>query len=155
VKLGRPQRSRFAAHAAALAALVVLSAVLAAVLPEGFPRPAAAHPEASRVIREIVRIQGHLGATPAGVPVQRDVTLLVLADRYEMKVTDFQVFGTTEAPVGAVEPSEIRVQGDRAKLAELAQVSGQRVTILGERRPGSSEIFLLALDLCPPAVAQP
>ena len=135
--------------------LCLVAGVLSAVAPGALPRPAAAHPEASRVIREIVRLQGYFGAAPAGVPLQREVSLLVLADRYALKVTDFQVFGTTEAPVGAVEPNELRVQGDRAKLAEFSKVSGQRVTILGERRPGSSEIFLLSLDLCPPVEVRP
>lgn len=140
----RPGALRRAAFVLGL--LSVFGGVLAVVV-----GPAAAHPEASRVIREIVRLQGTFGAAPASIPVQREVTLLVLADRYPMKVTDWQIFGTAEAPLGATEPNELRIQGDRVKLAEFAEIKGeQRVTILGERRPGSSELFLLALDLCPP-----
>jgi hypothetical protein len=135
------RRDARVAIAAWVAALCLFSALL--------PRPASAHPEAARVIREIVRLQGYFGAVPPGSPVQREVTLLVLADRYSMKVTDWQVFATSEAPPGAVESNELRLQGDRARLADFAKIGSERVTILGERRPGSSEVFLLALDLCP------
>ena len=145
-------RSRRAARRARFARVILLSLCTVAVLATFRPQ-ASAHPQAPLVVREIVRLQGYLGAVPPGLAVQREVTLLALGERHVMKVTDAQVFGTTEAAAPKAEPSEIRLQGDRARLAELAHVGSARVTILGERRPGSSELFLLALDQCPPAPA--
>lgn len=116
----------------------------------GSARPASAHELAPRVVREIVRLQGYVGDLPDGVEPRGELSLQVFAERYDVRVTDWQVFGVTEnAPAGSP-PSELRLQGDRAQLGLLASVADRRITLLGERRPGSSEIFLLALDVCPP-----
>ena len=74
----------------------------------------------------------------------------MFAEHYLVRVTAWQVFSVTEDVAAAGPPAELRLHGDREELAKLAAMSNRRVTILGERRPSSTEVFLLALDACPP-----
>lgn len=113
--------------------------------------PAAAHPQQPVLVREIVRLQGYL-APPRGQEVPHQMLLAVHGERYRLHVTEFQVLRSAGpgAPQDDAPPAELRLEGDRRLLAGLASISAQRVTLFGERRPGAAEIFLLALDICPP-----
>ena len=114
---------------------------------------ASAHDEApSRRTRELVRIQGHLGEAPAGIPVARRIELLVLGQERPFFATQWQQFGLGTDPSAAPDAgTRIALQGDRGSLARLGQVRpSQQVTVLAERRQGASDLFLLALDICPP-----
>ena len=65
---------------------------------------------------------------------------------------DWQVFAlvTDQKETIAPMPDTLTVQGTREVLARIAGARGeQRVSILAEHRPGSGEVFVLALDLCP------
>jgi len=126
----------------------LLAAVLAASV---CAPPVAAHDMPRTAVRELVRLQGYFleaGAQAGGetldVEVQGQVRPFRLVDR--------QVFIAVAAagrPAEA-EPARLTLQGTRELLARAAQARpGTRVTLLGERRPGSSEIFLAAVDLCP------
>lgn len=116
---------------------IVLWAALAGHAPE---RPPA---------REIVRLQGHRGAaTDAGGGTALVVS--ALGTEHPFVASDLRVFGFTEQasddPVG----QKVVLQGSRELLSRFANARPhQTVTILAERRTGSSELFLLALDVCP------
>jgi hypothetical protein len=139
-------RDRAAARATRLLGLAILVAgglgVAAGV--------ASAHPQTPRIVREMVRLQGTLGEAPSGAPGSREMVLLVFGEHRRLQVTDWRVFATTGEDPRGDPPSEVRLQGDRSELGRLAASSGRRITVLGERRPGSNEIFVLALDVCPP-----
>jgi hypothetical protein len=137
---------------------VLRAVALAALLAMGVAGSvdlASAHPQTPRVLREIVRLQGYLGDPPPGVASSGEMTLVVFSERHRLRVTDWQVFGTSDVAPSEECPSELRLQGDRAQLAGIASLAGRRITLLGERRPGSGEVFLLALDVCPPVAAAP
>ena len=135
-------------HRLVVLALVATMASIAIVV--SYARVASAHNQAPLVVREIVRLQGYLGDLPSGLAARGETTLQVLAERYRVRVTDWQVFSTTENAAVESPPPELRLQGSREDLAKLAAMSNRRITVLAERRPGSTEIFLLALDVCPP-----
>lgn len=98
-------------------------------------------------------MQGHLQAEGSETAPDVDaVEISVNGKALTFHVSDRQVFiavgasGLPERP----EPKEIVVRGQRELLARVAQARPeQRVTLLGERRPGSAELFLAAVDLCP------
>jgi len=121
-------------------ALVVISA------------PAAlAHDTPRTAVREIVRLQGHFEVEPAA-GTGDVVELSVLGKARSFRVGDRQVFITVGAAglVGSGDPRRIVVRGARELLVRLAAATPEQlVTLLGERRPGSSEVFLAAVDLCP------
>src|SRR5512139_1213490 len=124
---------------AALAAVVLLAAAAAP-----------AHDVVSHAVRELVRIQGRPGtaAVPAG---GRQVTFVVLGQRLPFAASEWRVFAfaddTTEKKPEAPEPQLV---GDRGLLRRVSTARpDQRVTILAERRPGSADLFVLAVDRCP------
>ena len=116
------------------------------------PIAAAAHPVAPTTARQVVRIAGHVGLPRTGeTPVAR-VELQVLGRALGLSVGEWQVFAPdgVNASVG-VRPEKIALQGNRAMLASVAGArEDQRVVLLGEQRPGSDDLYLLAVDLCPP-----
>lgn len=127
--------------------------VLALALGATWPAVAAAHQPARTAAREIVRIQGRRGVAPAGVAVVREVVLVALGQEHRFSATDWQRFGFGDeaAAAPAEERPRLVLQGKREQLAHFAAARPeQTVTILAERRPGSADLFLLALDLCPP-----
>jgi hypothetical protein len=133
---------------AALAGAVVLAA---AVTARGHTPPRMA-------TRELVRIQGYRTKT-AGAGVQRRLVLTALGVEQSFAATDFQVFGFSDAPPpGAATPSatpttpeHFVLQGSREVLTRFAAARPQQtVTLLAEHRPGSTNLFVLTLDLCPP-----
>jgi len=132
-----------------LGALVV-AAVLAA-LPD--PPAVGAHEPTRPRAREILRAQGYLGKPPAGAPALRTVELAVLGETRHLHATEWRRYAAEEnrEPVEIEEPARITVQGARADLQRLKKARPeQRVTLLAERRAGSTDLFLLGLDLCPP-----
>jgi len=99
-------------------------------------------------VREFVRLQGTVradGDAPAG-----RLHLTVLGTTHPFAATAHDVYGLTPdatAPPGA----SYALQGPRPLLTRLAAARpDQTVTILAEHRPGSTDLFVLALDLCPP-----
>jgi hypothetical protein len=98
--------------------------------------------------RELVRLQGHRrtgGDAPAG-----RVELTALGSPHPFAATAHAVYGL--APEAAGPPAaRYTLQGPRQLLARFtAARPEQTVTILAEHRPGSADLFVLALDLCPP-----
>ncbi|MGD9762181.1 MAG: hypothetical protein AB7V27_00510 [Candidatus Binatia bacterium] len=113
---------------------------------------AAGHTASSAGTREVVRLQGNRLSAPTPVAAQRLVNLVVLGQPLPFAAADWRVFGFGEARAAeaAADPRELTLQGDRSQLHRIASARPeQRITILAERRPGSAELFLLAVDLCP------
>lgn len=139
--------SKFTRTEAARALLIALAWLVA------LATPALAH-EASRMTsREIVRLAGWFGPPPAdAAKTVREVKVTVQGKERVLHATDWQVYALAvdqKTPV-APAPESVVLQGNRADLAALAAARPeQRVAILGERRPGHGELFLLAVDLCP------
>ena len=130
-------------------ALAALIAVIAAVLPLG---PAAAHNLAPQPLREMLRIQGYKAPAPPGAAVTRELTMIVLGQPVRFAATEWRVFAffDSSAQTPPAEPAQVLVQGERPMLHNItAARPDQRITILAERRPGSSDLFVLAVDLCP------
>lgn len=131
-------------HRLVNAAVVAASLVAAA---------AVAHDVTPQPVRELVRIQGFKAPAPAGTQVAREVDLVVLGQPVHFAATDWRTFAFFDpkaAPTPA-EPSQVTLQGERSHLHSIiAARPEQRVTILAERRPGSANVFVLTVDLCPP-----
>lgn len=133
-------------------ARVLLLAAAAAVSLAG--AAAQAHPPPRTAERELVRVQGYRTAGPVA-GAGRQLVLKALGSEHQFAATDWQVFGFAEEDKRAT-PTPVRaqeryaLQGSRDVLRRLATARpDQLVTILAERRPGSTELFVLALDLCP------
>lgn len=112
-----------------------------------------AHVPETKPDREIVRVQGYLGTRPATVTLVGEMVLNVLGTDHPFYLTAWQPFSLrTEAqPEPAPPASRLALQGERSDLAKVAAARAeQRVTILGERHPGAGDLFLLAVDFCPP-----
>jgi hypothetical protein len=128
---------------------IALVALAAAMLPLN---SAAAHNLAPPPLREMLRIQGYKVPAPAGTEVARELTLIVLGQQVRFAATEWRVFAffDTAGQTPAPEPPQLLVQGERPILHNItAARPDQRITILAERRPGSSDLFALAVDLCP------
>lgn len=127
--------------------LVVLAAVLSCRA-----GAARAHEPQRLNAREIVRLAGTFGDAPQGVKNVRDVAVTAQGRERTLHATDWQVYALVvdqNAPV-APAPDRVTLQGTREDLARIANARPeQRVALLAERRPGMSELFLLAVDLCP------
>jgi len=111
---------------------------------------AAAHPPPRAGTRDLVRLQGHTGAvTPPSTATP--LTLVALGVERPFAASDVRTFGFADVP--PVEPppgTRFVLQGPRDLLARYAAAGPeQTVTILAEHRPGSSDLFVLTLDLCP------
>lgn len=111
--------------------------------------PAAAHDVAAPAIRELVRLQGRLGsATPA--PGATALTLTVLGRQLAFSADEVRVFAFAAIDQDAKVPPSPQLVGDRSLLRRVSTASPeQRLTILAERRPGSPDLFVLAVDRCP------
>lgn len=107
--------------------------------------------------RELIRIQGQR-TEKAGTGVQRRLVLAALGVEHPFAATDWQVFGFSDSPAPAAAavptpaaPERFVLQGDRELLNRFAAARPeQTVTLLAERRPGSTDLFVLTVDLCPP-----
>lgn len=125
---------------AAVASLAVLLATSAAP----------AHDIVSHAVREMVRIQGRFGTAPAPAG-GRQVTFVVLGQKLPFTASEWRVFAFADAETGGpTEVPEPQLVGDRSILRQVSTARpDQRVTILAERRPGSADLFVLAVDRCP------
>ncbi len=128
---------------------LVLGAVLLVLLSDA--GPAWTHDIPRTAIRELVRLQGHV--RPQGDAASHDVMALSVNGReLSFVVGDRQVFiavGAAGRPTQK-EPVQVVVRGARELLARIAGARpNQRVTLLAERRPGSAEMFVASVDLCP------
>ena len=106
-------------------------------------------------VRELVRLQGWV--RPATEAEKDDVIELSVNGRVlPFVIHDRQVFisvGASGRPAEKESPRVV-VQGTRELLSRIAEATAQqRVTLLGERRPGSAELFVAAVDLCPDVAA--
>lgn len=99
--------------------------------------------------REIVRLQGMVrpdGDAPAG-----RLTLLALGADHAFAATDRRTFSLGADEPAAPNADRYALQGPREMLARFAAARpDQTVTILAEHHPGSKDLFVLAVDLCPP-----
>lgn len=129
---------------------LVLCFVFAVLL--ACPPLAQAHNPEPKLDREIVRLQGYRSPRPEGITVVAEMDLDVFGTEHHFYVIDWRQFGfTADARGGQPIPPRVLLQGDRATLALVGDAHpGQRVTILAEHRPGSADVFVLAVDLCPP-----
>jgi hypothetical protein len=130
---------------------LVLTAVLLAVASTGVVH--GHKKKAPSGVRELVRIQGHRGGHQIEVPVVRTAKFLVLGQEYPFQATLWRRLGLNDRAESVPEESATRftLQGDRKTLRRFSKARpDQRVTILAERRPGSLDLFVVALDLCPP-----
>lgn len=108
---------------------------------------AQAHPPPRATQREIVRLTGHM---VAGAGADASLVLRVLGREYAFAAGEFRAFGYGET--GGERPAGRRfaLQGPRELLSRIAAARpDQRIGILADRRIGSTELFLLAVDLCP------
>ena len=124
--------------------------VAALLLALALAAPAAAHNVASHAVRELVRIQGQLGtATPP--PNGRQLTFTVRGQRLPFTASEWRVFAfADDETVKQPEAPEPELVGDRAVLRRVITARpDQVITILAERRPGSSDLFVLSVDRCP------
>jgi len=115
--------------------------------------PAAAHTFKAHAVRELVRMQGYRSPAPSGVTAARDMTLVVLGQQLRFAATDWRVFAFADTPdlPPREEPPQAILQGNRALLHGItAARPDQQITVLAERRPGSADLFVLTVDLCPP-----
>ena len=112
------------------------------------PRLARSHQPQPVADRELVRLQGHRrpdGDAPAG-----RIELTAQGAVHPFAAGTLDVYGlSTEAPGKPAD--HYTLQGPRPLLARfVAARPEQLVTILAEHRPSSNDLFVLALDLCPP-----
>jgi len=107
---------------------------------------------AREVDREIVRLQGYRDELPDGARAEREVVLSILGEEHKFYLTDYRRFRlTVKGAEKGDDSGPFAVQGERSVLVKIANARpGQRVTILGEQRASGADIFVLALDLCPP-----
>lgn len=144
-------------------AVVAMVAAVTAGSPLGGVHGALAHDEGAQVVRrELVRLQGTRSdsAVTPGAQGESVTEITALGKRSVFRASDRRVFtvgGGNLTATPAPSPDDpsaslrsVSLQGERADLSRFnAARPDQRVTILAERRVGSSELFLLALDLCP------
>jgi hypothetical protein len=111
---------------------------------------AAAHPPPRAGTRELLRIQGHRGAV-AAPSTATPLVLAALGADYPFAAADLRTFGFADVPPPEPPPgTRFTLQGARDLLVRFAGAKpDQTVTILAEHRPGSSDLFVLTLDLCP------
>ena len=110
--------------------------------------PALAHQPERAVVRELVWLKGRRGGAEA------PLVLVALGADHHFAVAELKRFPVGEdvtAPQGGFERERLSLQGPRELLARFAGArADQTVTILAERRPGRADLFVIALDLCPP-----
>jgi hypothetical protein len=128
-----------------MARWVVPCAIVVALSASGV---AVAHPPPQTQNREIVRLTGHRSAD-APAPAGRTF-LSALGAEHPFAATARDAYRLT--PDEATPPTLLyTLQGPRALLARFASARpDQTIAILAEHHPGSDNLFLLALDLCPP-----
>lgn len=116
----------------------------------GWAGAARAHAPAAPATRELLRLQGH--KAEAADCAARAIVLSALGKGEAFCADEYRRLAVaTEKPIELEkQPDAIDLQGSRALLARFAKARrDQRITILGEWRPGRRDLFLIDLDLCP------
>ena len=125
----------------------VAAALLVAALGAGTAR---AHSPAAPVTRELLRLQGH--KQEGGDCGGRSVLLSALGRSAAFCADEYRRLAlATDKPIELEEqPVAIDLQGSRALLSRFTKARReQKITVLGEWRPGRRDLFLIAVDLCP------
>jgi len=138
--------SRYARRAAA--ALLALATLLLALLPDGVR----AHEPSRMRTREIVRLAGWFAPPPDGTAAVRTVKIRAQGKERTLHATAWEVYALVadQQEQVATAPDDVSLQGSRADLGAVAGARPeQRVSLLAERRPGTAELFLLSVELCP------
>lgn len=128
------------------------SIVLATLLLTLAPATTTAHEPSRMRAREIVRLGGWFGPPPDGAEVVREVKVTAQGKERTLHATAWQVYALVAEQKEQVAPAPdaVTLQGSRSDLGTIAGARAeQRVSILAERRPGTGELFLLAVELCP------
>lgn len=126
-----------------------LAPVAVALVVAGLAVPVGAHRIAPASIREVVWLEGRVRRAEQALRAERVVTLRLLGEERSLEVLDWRVLsplgggGAEPAP-----PARLDLAGDRYALARVLAARGGRVTILAERRPGATSLFLVAVDAC-------
>jgi hypothetical protein len=143
LRTASPRASTESAQRAAFLTAAGLLAVLVA-------GRASAHDITSHAVRELVRIQGQLG-TATVPPNGRQVTFVIRGQRLPFTATEWRIFAfADDTTLKQPEAPEPELVGDRPLLRRVITARpDQLITILAERRPGSSDLFVLAVDRCP------
>jgi hypothetical protein len=84
--------------------------------------------------------------------VVREV-FVVLGQQVRFAATEWRTFAFSDSvpPSPRTDPAQLALQGERPLLHSItAARPDQRITLLAERRQGSGDLFVLAVDLCPP-----
>jgi hypothetical protein len=111
-----------------------------------------AHDVSLKPVRELLRIQGYRMPAPAGVTPLRELKMTVLGRAIPLAVIEWRTFVFRDANPDKRpnEPTGVVLQGERPMLSRITSAKPeQQITILAERRPGSSDVFVLTVDLCP------
>jgi len=109
---------------------------------------AAAHTPPRTQHRDIVRLVGHRSAD-AAAPAGR-LQLTTLGATHPFAATARDAYSLDPDEKAGLAP-RYTLQGPRALLARFANARAeQTISILAEHHAGSEELFLLAVDLCPP-----
>lgn len=136
-----PGHSRVRGARAAILALVLLSA-----------STAGAHGTDAKGARSLLRLQGNRVAAPSETPGADEMVLTARGVDHRFRLSDRRRFELVQSDVAPPrERDRLTLQGDFDVLARFAKArADQQVTILGELRAGSADLFILTLDLCPP-----
>lgn len=109
---------------------------------------AVAHQPEHAVVRELVWLKGRRAGDEA------PLVLVALGAEHRFAVAElkrFPIGDPAAATEGGFERDRLTLQGPRELLARFAGArADQTVTILAERRPGRADLFVIALDICPP-----
>jgi hypothetical protein len=112
---------------------------------------ALAHGPEQKPERELVRLQGHRENASAEAEARAVVVLRILGKDLRFRLTARETFQLSDRSAEMDAKDHWTLQGEREPLARIAAARpDQRITILADHRPGSSDLFLLAVDLCPP-----
>jgi hypothetical protein len=119
----------------------------------GISGTAMAHPKTTPSVREILRLQGHK-MSEGGSCEEKALRLAVFGAESILCLGDFRrlALATDQPPELAAEPKKLDLRGERSLLARYVNAtSDHQITILGEWRPGRSDVFVITVDLCPGA----
>lgn len=109
---------------------------------------AIAHPPPRTQNREIVRLAGHCSADAAAPAGRMQLVALGAEHPFAATTRDTYSLTTEEAAQPAM---RYTLQGPRALIARFAAARpDQTISILAEHHPGTDNLFVLDLDLCPP-----
>jgi hypothetical protein len=112
---------------------------------------ASAHGPQKGAPPDMLRVQGYRASAPAGAGAQK-LTLTVNGRAQDFYATELRHFSLLDPSV-TTEPDTAKpffLQANPTVLTRFASArSDQRITILAQWRPGRTDLFVLAMDLCP------